>query len=510
MRKIREILRLKWDLKCSNHLIACSVNVSSSTVSDCVRRASLANLSWPLPLEMDDDRLIGLLYPPNKPLTPEKSGDIDWAYIHQELKRKHVTLMLLWQEYKAAYPNGFRYSWFCQRYREWREQLDVWMRQTHKLGEKCFVDYAGITMPVVIDRETGEIHECQIFVGCLGASNFTFCEASWSQSLPDWISAHVHMFEFFGGVPEIIVPDNLKSGVLKPDRYEPDTNPTYQDMASHYGIAIIPAHVASPNHKPKVENAVQQVERYILARLRNKVFFSLAELNDEIRILLHELNQKAFQKLEGSRQSQFLEFEKATLKPLPATRYVYAEWKKVRAGADYHVTIDHHHYSVPYTYTKKELEARYTQNTVEIFYKNKRIASHARSHYKHKHTTQLEHMPKAHRQYAEWTPERIINWAKKTGIFTAQLVGMIMESRLHPQQGFRSCLGILRLAKSYGSDRLESACKRAFQIGAHSYKSVESILKKKLDQQTLPETENKQVSVIPSEHEYIRGKNYFN
>ena len=510
MRKIREILRLKWDLKCSNHLISCSVGISSSTVSECMRRATDANLTWPLPIDLDDDALIAKLYKPCTTAEKNEHTKIDFAKLHQELKKKHVTKMISWEEYKTQNPTGYNYSWFCARYREWRGQLDVWMRQTHKFGEKCFVDYAGMTMPIVIDTSTGEIRECQIFVGCLGASNYIFCEATWSQSLPDWIESHVRMFEFFGGIPEILVPDNLKSGVLKAHRYEPDSNPTYQDMASHYGVAIIPTRVATPTDKPKVENAVQQVENRVLAKLRDRLFFSLVELNDAMRILRSELNHRPFQKLEGSRQSQFDEFEKATLKPLPLTRYVFAEWKKVRAGADYHVTVDDHHYSVPYTYTKKELDARFTQNTVEIFCKNKRIASHMRSHYKHKHTTQTEHMPKAHQKYAEWTPERIINWAKKMGNATAQLVEAVMQSREHPQQGFRACLGILRLEKSYGRERLESACLRAFTIGAHSYKSVESILKNKLDQQSLPEKKETQASLVPDEHEYIRGKDYFN
>lgn len=510
MRKIREILRLKWACHCSNRLIAASVSVSSSTVSECIRRAKEAKLAWPLAGDVDDEQLNALLYPPIQRIESNENNQIDWAQIHQELKKKHVTLMLLWQEYKVQHPTGCRYSWFCKLYRDWREHLEVWMRQTHKLGEKCFVDYAGMTMPIVVDRSTGEVHEAQVFVGCLGASNYTFCEATNTQSLPDWIESHVRMFEFFEGLPEIVVPDNLKSGIKNPHRYEPDANPTYQDMALHYGVAIIPTRVAKPKDKPKVENAVQQVERRILAPLRNRVFFSLFEANEAICMLLHEFNQKPFQKLPGSRQSQFLELEKPTLRPLPNTRYALAYWKNVRAGADYHVTIDEHHYSVPYTYTKKVLNVRYTQHTIEIFYNNKRIASHARSYLKYKHTTQPEHMPKAHRQYAEWTPERISNWAKKTGPFTAELVTTIMASRTHPQQGFRSCLGVLRFGKSYGKERLESACKRAVQIGAHSYKSVESILKNNLDQQALPTQSDKTRSAIPGEHEYVRGKDYFN
>lgn len=506
MRKIREILRLKWECHCSYHAIAKSVGVSSSTVSDCIRRAKSANLSWPLPAEMDDDVLIGLLYSPTTRAKKDEHTKIDFAYIHQELKKKHVTKLLLWQEYKAQNPKGYNYSWFCSHYRRWRSELDVWMRQTHTFGEKCFVDYAGMTMPIVTNTRTGEVRECQIFVGCLGASNYTFCEATWTQSLPDWIGSHVRMFGFFGGVPEIVVPDNLKSGVTHPHRYEPDNNPTYQDMASHYGVAIIPTRVAKPKDKPKVENAVLQVERQILAKLRNRTFFSLTELNEALSLLLQELNNRSFQKLPGSRYSQFNTHEKALLKSLPIRSYVFAQWKKVRAGADYHITVDHHHYSVPYKYAKKVLDARYTQHTVEVFYNGKRIASHVRSAYKYKHTTEKEHMPKAHQAYAEWSPERIINWAKKMGDATALLVEKVMASRQHPQQGFRSCLGILRLEKKYTKVRLEAACSRALTIGAHSYKSVESILKNELDKQPLPQ---KQSTNIPKQHDYIRGKNYY-
>lgn len=510
MRKIREILRLKWELKCSHHLVAQSVGVSSSTVGECLRRATHANLAWPLPPDVDDGALITLLYGAPNAKHPVAPLPIDWNRIHQELKRKHVTKLLLWEEYRADHSDGVSYSQFCKHYQAWSGKLNVWMRQTHKYGEKCFVDYTGMTMPI-IDRTTGEAHEAEIFVGCLGGSDFTFCEATLSQGLEDWIGSHVRMFAFFGGVPDIIVPDNLKSGVHKAHRYEPDLNPTYQDMASHYGVAIIPARVATPKDKAKAENAVQQVERRVLAKLRDRQFFSLIELNSALSHENQALNHRPFQQLPGSRQSQFLEHEKKEIHPLPESLYVFARWKIVRAGQDYHVTVDDHHYSVPYTYAKQELDARTTQNIIEIFCKGKRIASHRRSFAKHKHSTITEHMPKSHRQYAEWTPERIINWAKKTGDATAKLLEVIMQSRAHPQQGFRSCLGILRFEKSVGKERLESACLRAITIGAHSYKSIESILKNNLDRSpTLnPETHNAP-SAIPAEHEYVRGQDYFN
>jgi transposase len=507
MRKIREILRMRFECQCSYQAIATSIGISSSTASDCVNRAKAANLNWPLSSDLTDEQLDLYLYPPAKNISKEQRGEVDYAYIHKELKRKHVTLMLLWQEYKQQYPQGLQYSQFCQRYRDWTQQLDVWMRQPHKAGERLFVDYAGQTMPVVIDGSTGELGKVQIFVATLGASNYTYVEATWTQTLPDWIQSHTNAFEFFGGCPELVVPDNLKSGVHRAHLYEPDINPTYQDMATYYGVAIIPARSSTPKDKAKVENGVQQVERQILAKLRNRTFFSLGELNQALRFLLDELNQRAFQKLPGSRLSQFQEIEKPALKPLPISRYDYAEWKKVKAGFNYHVEIDKHFYSVPFTLIKKELYARYNAKVVEIFYQSKPVAAHMRSYVAYGYTTHPLHMPKAHQRYAEWTPQRITSWAKKIGEATAQLVETIMTSRAHPQQGFRACLGILRLAKGYGEDRLELACQRALYIRAHSYKSVESILKNKLDQQPLPSAI--QPDVLPDSHEYIRGQNYF-
>lgn len=511
MRKIREILRLKYEGGHSNQVIAKSIGVSSSTVSETLKRAKDAGITAPLADDFDEAALIEQLYRKHGDrINTKDRGDIDWVYVHNELKRKHVTLMLLWQEYKEKNPKGVLYSQFCHAYRKWRGHLDVWMRQPHKAGEKCFVDYSGMTMPVV-DRSIGEVRHAEIFVASLGASSFTFAEATWTQSLPDWIASHTRAFTFFGGVPEIIVPDNLKSGVQKAHRYEPDLNPTYQDMACHYGVAIIPTRVATPKDKPKVENAVLQIERQILAKLRDKTFFSLQELNDAIRPLLNELNNRPFQKLPGSRQSQFETLEKPALKPLPSDAYAFAQWKNARAGADYHVEVDNHFYSVPYTFTKKELQVRHTQKTVEVFYKSQRIASHIRSYAKYKHTTTLEHMPKKHQVYAEWTPERIIRWAEKTGAATALIVEQIMQSRQHPQQGFRSCFGLLRLGKTYTTQRLEAACTRAIEIGAHSYKSIESILKNGLDQQPLSNTSHtSRKTHIPSEHEYVRGQSYFN
>jgi transposase len=508
MRKIKEVLRLKWDLGLSNRDISNSIQVSPSTVGDCLKRVSRAELTRALVADMEDEKLEQILYAPLRNKAPAGSHNIDWGHINLELKRKGVTRELLWHEYKQEHPGGINYSRFCELYRAWQQTIDYCMRQNYKLGRYLFIDYAGLTIPIITNVDTGETIDAQIFVAAFGASNYTFVEATASQSLPDWIGSHTRAFTYFGGVPEILVPDNLKSGVHKAHRYEPDLNPTYADMADHYGVAVIPTRVAAPRDKAKAEEAVQHIERQILAKLRNRTFFSLHELNEAIKPLLEEVNSKPFQKLPGSRKSQFDTLEKATLKALPATPYVFAEWKKAKLGIDYHITLDGHYYSAPYTLIQKKLDVRYTQSTVEIFHKGKRVASHKRSYQKGKSTTLLEHMPKAHQEHAKWTPHRIISWAKKNGESTARLAEQIISSRKHPQQGFRSCLGIIRLGKSYGNERLEKACQRALAIGAYSYKSVQSILKNNLDQIALP-LHRVQHHVTEQNHEYVRGGNYF-
>lgn len=505
MRQIKEVLRQKWGLGCSNRQIAASCGLSRPTVAAYVKRAEAAGLSWPLSDELDDTELEGKLFPPAVTMPSEQRAVPDWSLVHRELKRKGVTLMLLWDEYKAANPEGFQYSWFCEHYRRWAGKLDVVMRQTHRAGEKLFVDYAGHTVPL-IDRATGEVREAQIFVAVLGASNYSYAEATLTQGLPDWIGSHVRTFRYLGAVPEIVVPDNLKSGVHRAHRYESELNPTYAEMARHYGVAIIPTRSAKPRDKAKAEVAVQIVERWILARLRDRPFFSLAELNGAIAELLEVLNGRPFKKLPGSRQSLFDSLDRPAMQPLPATPYQYAEWKKVRVNIDYHVAIDQHYYSVPYQLVKKQLEARVTASTVELFNKGKRVASHRRSYRQGAHATVNVHMPKAHRQYAEWTPERLVRWAAETGPATAKLTEAILSSRPHPQHGFRACLGIMRLGKRYSTARLEAASRRALAIGACSYKSIESILKNGLDRKPLPSTT---VETPAIDHDNLRGSDYY-
>jgi len=505
MRKIQEVLRLKWAKGLSNRQIAAGSGIARPTVSEYLRRAAEAGLSWPLPADLDDAQLERLLFPPPPDLPAESRGVPDWSHIHKELKHPGVTLFLLWQEYRQNHPDGYQYSWFCEHYRAWQGKLDVVMRQDHRAGEKLFVDYAGQTVPV-IDRSTGEIRQAQIFVAVLGASNYTYAEATWTQTLPDWIGSHVRAFTFLGGVPELVVPDNLKSGVSKAHRYEPDTNPTYQDMASHYGVAVLPARVRRPRDKAKVESGVLVVERWILAALRHRQCFSLAELNAVIRDLLVKLNERPFRKLPGCRREHFEQLDRPALQPLPAEPYVYAEWKQARVHIDYHVAIDGHYYSVPYALIKKAIEVRITRHTIECFHRGQRVASHRRSYQKGGHTTVPAHMPEAHRQAGEWSPQRLTRWASKTGPATEQLIRTVLASRKHPQQAYRSCLGILRLGKAYGEERLEAACRRALTLGCCRYQSIESILKHRLDEQPL---EDQQELALPDTHDNIRGPAYY-
>jgi transposase len=446
------------------------------------------------------------LYPPARRVVRREREEVDWAQVHEELKLKGVTLSLVWQEYREGHPDGYQYSRFCDLYRAWRGKLDLCMRQVHRPGEKLFVDYCGATVPVV-DAGSGEVRQAQIFVAVWGASSYTFAEATWSQGLADWIGSHVRAFEFSGGLPELVIPDNLRTGVSRACRYEPEMNPTYQDLAVHYGVAVMPARVRKPRDKAKVEAGVQLVERWILARLRHRRFFSLAELNQAIRELLVWLNERPFRKHPGSRRSQFESLERPALRPLPGQRFTYAEWKKARVHIDYHLEVEGHYYSVPYQLVSQQLDVRVSAETVECFAKGKRVASHLRSFRRGGHTTQNEHMPRPHREYAEWTPERLVRWAQEAGPSVAGLIATVMATRAHPQQGFRSCLGILRLSQRYGGERLEAACRRALQVGAASYRSVRSILLVGLDRQEMPTAEPS--ASLPRVHENLRGASYY-
>lgn len=503
MRKIKEFLRLRA-AGLSHRGIARSLGICHSTVGEYRRRVEGAGLGWPLPEDLSDRALEARLFPKAPPFLPDRPLP-DWSTIHRELRRKGVTLQLLWLEHKADAPEGLQYSQFCERYRRWRDRLDLVLRQEHKAGEKAFVDFAGQTIPV-LDRETGEVRDAQIFVGVLGASNFTYAEACESQELPDWIGAHVRMYAYFQGVPRLTVPDNLKVGVKHACYYEPDLNPTYQEMAAHYGTAVLPARKGKARDKAKVEAGVLLVERWILARLRHHSFFSFAELNQEIRRLLEILNDRPFQKLEGSRRSLFEALERPALQPLPELPYEYAQWKKARANIDYHIEVLGHYYSVPYPLARQVVDVRISRSTGEAFHDGRRVAAHVRSHRRGGYTTEPAHRPKSHQQHLEWPPSRIIRWAEQTGFHTAELARRILEDRPHPEQGYRACLGLLRLGNRYGKGRLEAACRRALYIRGISYRSVKSILEQGLDRAPL----DVQTALgLPQEHANLRGANYY-
>jgi transposase len=504
MRKIEEILRLKYEVGLPHRAIAKSCGVSAGTVSVYVSRAKAAGLSWPLPEGLSGDELEALLFPRHPATRGRQIVIPDWAAVHKERRRKGVTLSLLWVEYRQAHPEGYSYSQYCHHYRQWVKQLNPVMRQKHQPGEKLFVDYAGQSV-AVIEPATGEVQQAQIFVAVMGASNYTYAEAQAAQSLPNWIGGHVRALAHLGGVPEVVVPDNLKAGVKSPHRYEPDLNPTYQEFARHYGLAVIPTRVGKPKDKAKVEVGVQVVERWVLARLRDRTFFSLAELNQAIGQLLTELNQRPMKHLGQSRRELFVELDQPALKPLPSQAYEFARWKKVRVHIDYHIEFDKHYYSVPHDLIGKEVEVRATEQSVEIFYQRQRQASHLRRHSLGRYSTQRDHMPPAHQAVDDWSPERFVRWAQQVGPQTQQLISALLAGRHHPQQAYRSCLGILGLAKRYGHTRLEAACRRAYPAGILTYKGIHNILKHNLDQlqaDPLP------AGPLPT-HANIRGQAYY-
>lgn len=499
MRKIREILRLKF-AGLSPRQIAASVGSALSTVQECLRRAAQASVSWPLPADLDDARLESLLYP----LQP-RSVEIplpDFAQVQRALSGRGVTRMLLWQEYKAQHPEGLQYTAFCVQYRLWlKRNGEPIMRFEHRAGEKCFVDYAGHTAEV-IDRYSGEIQLAQVFVAVLGCSNYTYAEATWTQTLPDWLGAHVRALEFFGGVPAAFVPDNLKSGVERAHRYDPELNRAYAEFAEHYDVAILPARVRKPRDKAKVENAVQNVERWILARLRNRQFFSLTELNAAIDELLIELNERPFQKLEGSRRSRFIELDQPALKALPPRAYEYAQWKLARVHPDYHIEIEHAYYSVPYQHIGERLEVRISARMIEIFAKRQLIASHVRAFKRGARVTLDAHRPANHRAVIDTTIERLLQRAEAIAPSVAQVLREQFNRKRHPEEALRVAQGILRLAQDFSPQQLAAACERALLLKACNYRSVRALI-------TTPQPEpgdDRQLSLV---HENVRGPEYF-
>jgi transposase len=508
MRKIHEILRLHFDCKLTHRQIATSCSVSRATVGDYIHRAVAAGLGWPLPDGWDDEHLEKVLFPVRVGRPKSEIPMPDFATMHGKLKEKGMTLVLLWERYKADNPGGYAYSHFCELYRDWEKKVDVVMRQSHRAGEKLFSDFAGSTLSV-INARTGEVEQAHIFVAALGASGLAYVEAFWSEKSESWCMGHANAFGYMQGVSEIIVPDNPRAVIDRPSQYEPDVHMDFQYMADFFGAAVIPARVRKPRDKAKVEGAVRIATMWIIAALRDHTFFSLAELNQAIRELLEKFNNRPFKKMPGCRRSVFESIERSALRSLPTDRYEYTKIGYARAGLDYHINIDGYLYSVPYKHAKEKLEYRQSAKTVEIFFRGNRIASHPRLWIKGKPSTLKDHMPSHHRHYQEefleWTPERVIRWAGTIGPATAEAAGIIMQSKQHPEQGFRSCLGVIRMARPWGNERLEAACRRAVALNACSYKYIKLILEGGLAGSN--ET-TKPLALAPT-HDNVRGAEYY-
>jgi len=503
MRKLSEVLRLRLEKNLSVRQISVSCDLARSTVADYLGRARVAGLCWPLPDGMGEDRLEALLFPVR--LAGAKRPDLDMAYIHREMKRPHVTLQLLWEEYRCREADGYGYSQYCQRYRDWVGNQAISLRQEHRAGDKLFIDFAGDTIPIH-DAMTGEVGRGHLFVAVLGCSNYTYAEVTATEKLEDWIEAIIRALEFFGGIPNIVVPDNAKALVTSPCWYDPDINITFHELAEHYGFAALPTRPRKPKDKSKVEAGVLVAERWILARLRDRRFFSLGEVNVAVSSLLARLNEHPFKKLPGCRKELFTRIEKPALTPLPERSYEMARWKKVRVNIDYHVDVDGHYYSVPYTLIRQELTARYTRSGVELFHKSRRVAAHVRSYEKGRHTTIQEHRPPAHAKYLEWTPERILSWAGTVGPNCTEAARQLMAERRIPEHAFRPCMGIIRLGRRYGNDRVDRACFRALKLHIVGFRHIESMLKTGRDQ--LPNADETGNRPVVS-HGNLRGAAYY-
>ena len=504
MRQLRQTLRLHLESGLSTRECSRVLGVSKTTVGDVVRMASAAGVDWAAAQTLNDEELEARLYGPAVRRSA-RHVEPNYAHIHQELKRSGVTLQLLWEEYQQGNELAYKYTAFCIKYRAWAAGLKRSMRQIHVAGEKMFVDYAGPTVPIV-DAATGEIRQAQIFVAVLGASNYTYACATATQTAADWVNSIIDALEFIGGVTRLIVPDQPRALVAKPDRYDPTPGRLVEEFVAHYSVPVLPARVRRPQDKSKVEVGVLVIERWILARLRNRRFFSLAELNRAIAELLIDLNRRPFKKLPGCRHEAFVTMDRPALRPLPSTRMAIGRFKRARVNIDYHVELDGHYYSVPHRLVRTEVELRVTATTVEAFAGGQRVAAHAYSCLKGKHTTLPEHMPASHRAHLEWSPAKLIAWGERIGVATAAVVRWQMEHRPHPEQGYRACLGMMRLARQFTPARLEAACARAMSIRSPNLGSVTSILRSGLDRQ--PVTPKPAQVSLPL-HDNVRGPDYY-
>jgi transposase len=506
MRKIKEVLRLRFELQLGQREIARACSISQGAVHNYLKKAAAAGIGWPPPEDWDEKRIEKTLFGDRHPIERRQRTLPDFPALHEQFQQhRHLTLQLAWEEYRQVHLDGYGYSRFCELYGRWLQKQDVVLRQNHTPGEKGFVDWAGRTIPIQ-DPRTGEIRGAALFLMVLGASNYTYAEATLDQQMAAWLGCHLHAFKYFGGVPRLLVPDNTRTGVSRACRYDPDLNPTYQEMAIHYGVGVVPARPYRARDKAKVESGVLVAERWIIAALRHRTFFRLEDLNQAIWELLEKLNHRHFKKRDGSRASVFENVERAALLPLPAEPFDMSQWSKARVNIDYHIAFDHNFYSVPYHLVQERVEVRSTPTTVEIFHQGQRVASHPRGRGKDQAITQNEHRPKSHQAHLEWTPSRMVHWAEQIGPHTAQLIERILSEKPHPEMGYRSCLGIIRLAERYSATRMEAAAQRALESNACRYQSVKSILKNSLDQQPFT-----QLPALPPPppHDNIRGGEYF-
>ena len=504
VRKIKEILRLKFESGLSNRAIGRACHVSCSTISEYLQRARQAGLSWPLPEGLSEEGLYRRLFPETDQADAVKRPTPDWEMVQKELRKKGVTLRLLWQEFSEQHPDGYRYTQYCEHYRRWKGKHNPSMHREHQGGEEMEVDYAGATIPIT-NPETGEVTRGVVFVATLPASNYLYAEVQPSQELCHWINGHVRAFEFFGGVPRLVRPDNLKSGVKSPSRYEPDLNPTYQELAEYYRIAVIPARVRKPKDKASGENGVQNVERWGIAPLRDCTFFSVGEASAALKQQLDALNRREMKVVGRSRRQLFEELDKPALRSLPERPYEFALWKKVRVNLDYHLAFEKHYYSVPFALIHEEVDIRATERMVEVFHKGELVAIHTRSSHPGRYSTLPEHMPSNHRFVAEVNSERLLRWAAEVGPQTEQWVSALLRSRSYPEQAYRSCLGVLNLAKKHSGEQGERACQIALEARLLSYRDV----KAELDHQAQLSLPAAQPLALPA-HENIRGEPYYN
>jgi transposase len=501
MKKLKEVARLYLEHDLGVRPIARACDISTSTASVYMEKLKQLGAPYPEISGMDEDALSALLFPKEEKASRKLLPDCD--YLHKELKKKGVTLQLLHEEYKRDNPDGYERTQFYHLYQEWAKKGDPVMRFTHKAGEKMFVDFSG-DKPHYQDPATGTIIEAELFVSVVGASSYIYARAVPDQTQESFVDCTIKALEYYGGCPECLVPDNLKGAVTQACYYDPEINRTFAAMAEHYHIAVLPARVAKPKDKAKVESGVLQAQRRILAVLRNRTFFSIAELNTAIYEATEKLNLRPMTLINKSRYDLFMEIEKPALKPLPLERFVIASWKKAKVHIDYHVAVEKTYYSVPYTLIGQSVDIRYTGSIVEMYHKGKRVASHVRMNKPGAFVTENLHMPHQHRQYLEWTPERIKLWGKKIGPHTQDLMDQIMEHRDHPEHGFRSCLGIIRLSKTYSPERVENACKRALELQAYNYKSVKSLLEHTMENLSVATRKNS----IPL-HANVRGGSYY-